>query len=83
MMYVYLCHEFGIKYDPCKPKKLKIWATRVEIDLPKLVTNSKKVTQRLEVLSLTKVKDKRYIFDVINKTGNRMSIRVTCNIYML
>ncbi len=80
MIYVYLCNKFGIDYDPYMPEKFKIWATKVEIDLPKLVTDEK-VTQRLEVLSLLPVRDKQYTMDLISHVGDRIKIQATCAIY--
>jgi hypothetical protein len=82
MVYVYLCYKFGITYDPFTPEKIKIWATKVEVDLPKLITNTN-VTQKLEVISLTKVKEKQYITEVLNSVTERMRIRAICNIYLI
>lgn len=82
MIYVYLCHKFEIHYDPYLPEKIKIWPTKVEVELPKLITDTE-VLQKLEVISLTPVKDKQYVMELVSSVADRMSIRAMCNIYFI
>lgn len=82
MIYIYLCSLFEMPYAPHQPEQFKIWATKVEIDLPKLVTDTE-VTQRMEVLSLTQVKDKQYVIEILSTVQDRIAIRAKCTIYLV
>jgi hypothetical protein len=60
MLYVYLCHELGIPYEPDGPERIKLWPSKVEVRMPKLVTAEVGVVQRLHVTDLVRYGDRRF-----------------------
>ncbi len=81
MLYIYLMYLFNKEYSPFAKEKIKIWATKIDIDLPKLVTNEKNVTQTLRLLSLIETKPKQYITEFTSFVEGRLCLRAKCNIY--
>ena len=60
MIYIYLCYEFGFSINLIGKENLKIWPTKLNIELPKLVTDTKDVVQTIEINSLRKIDKKTY-----------------------
>ena len=60
MIYIYLCYEFGFSINLTGKENLKIWPTKLNIELPKLVTDTKDVVQTIEINSLRKIDKKTY-----------------------
>lgn len=81
LLYVYLCYLLDKSYNTNESEKLKIWATKIDIDLPKLVTDTHNIIQTLKILNLEKNKPKQYITQFITNVSERIIINSTCNIY--
>ena len=60
MIYIYLCYEFGFSINLTGKENLKIWPTKLNIELPKLITDSKDIVQTIEINSLRKIDKKTY-----------------------
>ena len=60
MIYIYLCYEFGFSINLNGRENLKIWPTKLNIELPKLITDSKDIVQSIRINSLRKIDKKTY-----------------------
>jgi hypothetical protein len=63
MVYIYMHHHLNIKYDPHGKETLKVWPTELNISLPKLFTDVKDITHRLNVKSIRKLNQNKFYID--------------------
>ncbi len=49
MLYVYLCHEYGLEYDPLGSEKIKMWPADVTMKLPKLIREEEGLTIKMSI----------------------------------
>lgn len=74
LIYVYMCHELGIKYDPLGAEKLKVWPTRVDCKIPRLIRNDKELKQVLFVESIEKREKGLFFATATTVVNNSMVI---------
>jgi hypothetical protein len=60
LIYVYMCYRLDLPYDPFKPEVLKVWPTRTDCRIPKLVRERTDLIQTFHVQSLTRRSDGNY-----------------------
>ena len=60
MIYIYLCYEFGLSVTLEDNEKLKIWPTNIKIDMPKMITKKKNISQVIQIKNLRKTGSKTY-----------------------
>ena len=60
MIYIYLCYEFGFSINLIGKKIERYISTKLNIELPKLITDSKDIVQTIEINSLRKIDKKTY-----------------------
>jgi hypothetical protein len=74
MLYVYLCHELSIPYEPDGPERMKLWPSKVNVRMPKLVTTEQGIVHRLHITSLRRYGDTKLKVVVRSKIDNVISI---------
>ena len=83
MIYIYLCYEFGFSINLTGKENLKIWPTKLNIELPKLITDSKDVVQTIEINSLRKIDKKTYFGKCKSYINGSPSIKADAIINLL
>ncbi len=84
MVYAYLCHYFDLKYAPLEKEKIKLWATKLEMKLNRLVRTSENLIQKLWVSSLKTLDDGSYCIELCTTVDDDAIImNATANIYFL
>lgn len=74
MLYVYMCHELGIPYEPNGPERLKLWPSKVEVRMPKMITSETGIVHRLHITDLVRFGDSRFKLIVESKIDNLIAI---------
>lgn len=75
MLYVYFCHEFGIDYDPFGPEKLKIWPTKVDVNMPKMITETEDLKHQVIIDNFMQTKSNAYYGSSTSFINDNMIIR--------
>ncbi len=60
MIYIYLCYEFGLSMKLEENEKLKIWPTNININMPKMITDTEDISHAIKIKSLRKTGSKTY-----------------------
>ena len=60
MIYIYLCYEFGLSMKLEDNEKLKIWPTNININMPKMITETEDISHAIKIKSLRKTGSKTY-----------------------
>ena len=84
MIYIYLCYEFGYPITLSGKEKLKIWPTKINIDMKNMITQNKNLSQSIEIKALKKTGKKSYFgkcFSLIN--NGEATITADAVIYIL
>jgi hypothetical protein len=83
LIYVYMCYKLGIKYDPFEQERVKVWPTRVDCKIPKMIRNNKHVRQTLVIESFVKKEPGVYFATATTLVNNSMVIYGEALIYVL
>lgn len=75
MLYVYFCDEFGLQYDPFGPEKLKIWPTKVEVNMPKMITETDDLKHQVIIDNFMKTNENAYYGSSTSFINDLMVIR--------
>jgi hypothetical protein len=70
MIYVALCHEFNLPYDPKGPERLKLWPTKIDVKIPVLIKQEEDLVHRVYIRQLKKRDDKTYKVVVESRVGS-------------
>ena len=60
LAYLTLCREFDLPYDPEGPELIKLWPTKLEVQIPELISQEEDLVQELWVTELKRFSDKTY-----------------------
>lgn len=82
LLYVAICHEFGIPYDPNGPERFKMWPTKVEVKIPVMITQEQDLVQRLYIREIKKRDDKTYKLSIESRIGS-LSITAQVPLFFL
>jgi hypothetical protein len=74
MLYVYMCHYCGIKYDPFGPELLKVWPTQLDISMPKLITKHQHIRHLLKIKSVIELRPKQFMITADSSVENRVTV---------
>lgn len=74
MLYVYACHHFDAPYDPRGPERFKIWPTKVDVRMPKMVRQESDIVHCLHVASIKQLGENTFKFRVKSKINNVLTI---------
>ena len=69
LLYVFLCHKFGFKYDPFGDEKLKIWPTRIDTGIPSMIRKKTNLVQSFEATDLHRRPDGSFFITGISRVG--------------
>ena len=69
LLYVALCHEFGLPYAPNAPELFKMWPTKVEVRIPTLIADEDGLVQKLWIRDVKPVRDGVYKIYVETRVG--------------
>ena len=83
MIYIYLCYEFGLIIDLANDEKLKIWPTNITIDMPKMITKTKGISQVIKIKKLRKTGIKTYFGKCESSIDNIVNISADALIYTI
>jgi hypothetical protein len=83
LFYYYCCDYFAYPYDPNGEEKLKIWPTKFELDIPKLVTKKKDLVQEMVVHDMVKTKDRHYLAHLNTTIGNTLKFAIETVVILL
>ena len=74
MIYIYLCYEFGLSMQLEENEKLKIWPTNIKIDMPRMITKKKDISQVIKIKNLRKTGSKTYFGKCESSVDNIIKI---------
>lgn len=60
MLYLALCREFGLDYDPEGEEVLKMWPTKINVKIPTMIAEEEDLVQKLWIRKLRKVDERTY-----------------------
>ena len=82
MLYLALCREFGLAYDPRGTEQFKMWPTKIDVRIPKLIGAERDLVQQLCVRSVKSMPNgaKRAVVDV---RVDSLQIRATVPVFLL
>jgi hypothetical protein len=83
LLYVLLCHEFGLDYDPYQDERLKIWPTKLHINLPKMVTKTTDLVQTMTIKKLEKASSGKYYVHLSSAIEHLIEFEVETVVYLL
>ncbi len=74
ILYVLLCQVFKHEYNPLKRETIKIWPTRVDTRIPKLIRNEKNLFQLVNVHYLERKSSGLYFLKCVSNVNDSMRI---------
>ncbi len=74
MAYVYICHRFGLKYDPNGIEQAKFWPTKIEIEMDQLIRKNKGLIQKVWFSDIRERHENAYVMDI--KSDNEGIIKI-------
>ena len=81
LIYVYMCHRLDLPYDPFEPEVLKVWPTRTDCRIPKLVRERADLIQTFHVQSLTRRSDGNYLLTGLSYSQGCLEISGDATIF--
>ncbi|MEQ8763133.1 MAG: hypothetical protein RL885_04350 [Planctomycetota bacterium] len=83
LLYAALCEELGLEYDPEKSESIKIWPTRLDIELPRMVRKNRDIVQRLWITDLEQVSETEYRVSLFTKIESQIWFSIDCAVYRI
>lgn len=84
LLYVFLCHHFGVPYDSVGVERFKIWPVKITVNLPELVTQRDNLEQNLVIESFSQSPENPDKFEVVASSNvGPMSMTATSIVYRL
>ena len=83
MIYVYLCYEFGLSMKLNRDEKLKIWPTNININMPKMITKTKNISQKIKIKNLRKTGEKTYFGKCESSVDGVIDLTADALIYII
>lgn len=82
MLYLGLCREFGLDYDPEGAEQFKMWPTKIEVKVPELIAEEEGLVQQLWIRRVNELPNgaRRAVVDV--RVGS-LQIRAVVPVFML
>jgi hypothetical protein len=78
MAYVFICHRFGLKYEPNGVEQAKFWPTKITVEMDRLVRKNKDLVQKVWFSDIRKRYESAYVMDL--KSDNEGIIKVTAEL---
>ncbi|MCR9243732.1 MAG: hypothetical protein NXI31_01785 [bacterium] len=70
VLYLLLCREFGLDYDPNGPELLKMWPTKLTVAIPELIGDERDLVQKVWIRKVRKIRDKAYKVSIETRVGS-------------
>jgi hypothetical protein len=83
LTYLYMCHELGIEYRSEDSERMKLWPTRVNVLMPRMVTEESRLFQRLKITSFRQIDAKTYRVVIRSAIGGAIAMEVDFPIYLI
>lgn len=83
LIYLAMCEEFGFEYVPGADELLKVWPTRVDVSLPRMVRDEDGLIQKLSVTRITAVQEGIYSATFEVTVSGMINLTVDAKIYIL
>ena len=83
MIYVYMCDYLDKEYDPYGPEILKVWPTSLDIQMPKLITQSKDLCHQIHIQKIRKLKEKVYHITAETNINNIITVNGMTMVYLI
>lgn len=83
MLYVYLCYELDVEYDPLQAEKLKIWPTVLTIEMPQLVTKKTDIVHKLRIEDIFRRNERSYYVSATTHIENTVTICGEAVVYLI
>ena len=84
MIYLYLCYEFDLPISFSGKESLKVWPTKINVDMRNLITQSTDLIQNIKITNLKKTGPKSYFGKCISDINNgEATITADAVIYIL
>ena len=84
MIYLYLCYEFDFPITFSGKESLKVWPTKINVDMRNLITQSSHLIQSIKITNLKKTGPKSYFGKCISDINNgQATITADAVIYIL
>ncbi len=83
MVYIYMCHERRLRYEPLKPELLKVWPTNINVEMPKMVTETSGLVHRLRLTKLRQLDGKRFFAESKSDVNGVIEISASAFIHLL
>ena len=78
-----MSYELGFSLSLNKEEHMKIWPTKINIELPKLITKTENINQVIQIKSLRKTSDKSYFGTCISSIEGKNFITADAVIYLV
>jgi len=82
MLYVYFCHEFGLPYDPFGPEIIKIWPTKVSVNMPKMITETEDLKHQVIIDNFVETKPNTFYGSSTSFINDMMTIKGEAAIFV-
>lgn len=83
MLYVYLCYEFDLEYDPSDREKVKIWPTVLHIEMPQLITKTRDIVQSLKIEDIFQRNEKSFYISALSSIENTVTMSGEVVVYLI
>jgi hypothetical protein len=83
LAYLAVGRQLGLRYEPGEAEQLKIWPTRTEVFLPRMVRDEEGLVQTLSVDALEPVADRIFKMTVTSEVSGLLSIAAEAKVYLL
>ena len=83
MIYIYLCYEFGLSMKLEENEKIKIWPTNININMPKMITQTKDISHAIKIKSLRKTGSKTYFGKCESSVNGIVKISADALVYTI
>tara|TARA_Y100000588_G_C13877259_1_gene762894 strand:+ start:78 stop:620 length:543 start_codon:yes stop_codon:yes gene_type:complete len=83
MIYLYMSYELGYPIKVNSEEHMKIWPTKINVDLPKLITKKNNLTQSIKIIDLKKTTPKSYFGQCLSVIEGKTFISADAAIYLI
>lgn len=83
LVYLVMCEEHGLEYDPSGPEIFKIWPTDVRCCLPVLVRDEESLFQDAVMSRQEKLADDRWTIEGFSTVNSRLGFLARASVYRI
>lgn len=83
LIYLMMCEEFGVEYDPSEPETFKIWPTDVSCQIPILVRDEKGLRQDAIISKLEKENLTKWTVEAFSAVNGRIGFVARASVFRI